>query len=88
MNKVNQRTATVNTILAVLKEDGIKYELNGETPISEVLKPAHKEKVRSVLFTMFREGEIEYKESFQANACYPTTITHPTRRTGYSIYPS
>ena len=66
MNKVNQRTATVNTILAVLKEDGINYELNGETPISEVLKPAHKEKVRSVLFTMFREGEIEYKESFQA----------------------
>jgi len=66
MTKVNQRTATVNTIMAVLKEAGINYELNGDTPVSEVLESKHKESVRSILFTMFREKQIEYKESFQA----------------------
>ena len=63
---VNQRTATVNTIISVLNDRGVEYELNGPTPISEVLTASDKEQVRSILFTMFKSGEVEYKEAFQA----------------------
>lgn len=66
MTKVNQRTATVNTILSVLNDRGVEYELNGEITISEVLEPTDKTKVREILFTMFRQGQVEYKESFQS----------------------
>ena len=65
MSKVNQRTATVNTILSVLESRGVSYELNGPTPINDVLTSSDKEQVRSILFTMFRDGSIEYKDSFQ-----------------------
>lgn len=65
MTKVNQRTATVNTILSVLEDRGVSYEKNGETPVNDVLTKDDKSKVRSILFTMFREGQVEYKESFQ-----------------------
>lgn len=66
MTKVNQRTATVNTLLAVLDNRGVSYEVNGETPINDVLTPADKASAREILFTMFREGQIEYKTEFQA----------------------
>lgn len=62
----NQRTATVNTILAVLSNRGVDYELNGPTPISEVLNSDDKSKVRDILFTMFRNGEVQYKPEFQS----------------------
>lgn len=65
MSKVNQRSATVNTILAVLSDRGVEYELNGETPVSKVLTDSDKATVREILFTMFRSGEVEYKASFQ-----------------------
>lgn len=64
--KVNQRSATVNTILSVLSERGVEYELNGPTPISQVLTDSDKAKVREILFTAFRSGQVEYKASFQA----------------------
>lgn len=63
---MNQRQATVSTILAVLQERGVEYELNSQTPISEVLTPEDKHKVRETLFTMFRFGQVDYKETFQA----------------------
>lgn len=63
---MNQRQATVSTILAVLENAGIEYELNGEMPVSQVLNPKMKEEVRSALFVMFKNGDVEYKESFQA----------------------
>lgn len=66
MTKVNQKTATCNALLSVLADRGVNYELNGETPIKEVLTDSDKEKVRGMLFTMFRAGEIEYKEAFQS----------------------
>ena len=66
MSKVNQRSATVNAIMSVLSERGVDYELNGETPISEVLNDSDKANVRAILFTAFRNGDVEYKESFQA----------------------
>ena len=62
----NQRTATVNTILAVLSERGVEYELNGPVPISDVLNDTDKSKVRDILFTMFRQKEVQYKSTFQA----------------------
>ena len=63
---MNQRQATVNAMLSVLKDRGVEYEVNGDTPISEVLTPDDKSKVREILFTMFREGKITYKPEFQA----------------------
>ena len=66
MTKVNQKTACVNSILSVLDDRGVSYEMNGPTPMSEVLDSADKEKIRALLFTAFRAGEVEYKESFQA----------------------
>ena len=65
MTKVNQRTACVNTILSVLEDNGINYELNGEITVKEVLTDAMKSSVRDILFTSFRNGSVEYKESFQ-----------------------
>lgn len=64
--KTNQRTAVVNTILSVLNDRGVDYEMNGELTISEALEPTDKTKVRELLFTMFRQGLVEYKESFQS----------------------
>jgi len=63
---MNQKEATVSTILAVLEERGVSYELNGPTPISEVLTNSDKEQVRDALFTMFRSGDVSYKAEFQA----------------------
>jgi hypothetical protein len=59
---MNQREATVNCILSVLEERGINYELNGSTPISDVLTSDDKKQVRTILFTMFQQGKIEFKD--------------------------
>ena len=66
MTKLNQRSACVNTLLAVLNERGVNYEVNGSTPIGDVLNPDDKSKTREILFTMFKQGQIEYKSSFQS----------------------
>lgn len=62
----NQKEATVETIIAVLTERGYDYEMNGPTPISEVLTDADKASVRECLFTMFKDGSVSYKAEFQA----------------------
>lgn len=62
----NQKQATVQTILSVLKESGINYELNGETPVSEVLTDSHKAKIRDILFMGFKNKQISYSEDFQS----------------------
>lgn len=59
---MNQKEATVSTILAVLEERGVSFELNGETTISEVLTDADKSSVREALFAMFRNGDIGFKD--------------------------
>ena len=64
--KVSQKQATVSTIMSVLAESGIDYELNGQIPVSDVLEDHHKSKVREILFTAFRQGQVEYKPAFQA----------------------
>lgn len=64
--KVNQRTATVNAILAVLKERGVDYEFNGSTNVSELLTTEDLVKVRAILFTMFKNDKISYKEEFRS----------------------
>lgn len=61
---MNQREATCNTILAVLADRGVSYELDGETPVSAVLNSDDKTKVRAILFASFRAGKIDYKASF------------------------
>jgi hypothetical protein len=59
---LSQRKATVSTILAVLEERGVKYELNGVTPIDEVLTDADKKSIRDAMFAMFRGGQVEMSE--------------------------
>lgn len=63
---MNQRFATVSTLLAVLNNRGVKYELNGPTPISEVLSETDKKQVRDFIFAGFRKGEIEMSEEGKA----------------------
>lgn len=63
---MNQRQGTVNTILSVLQDNGIDYELNGPTAVKDVLTDSMKQQVRDILFTSFRNGDIEYKSSFQS----------------------
>lgn len=63
---MNQRDATCNTILAVLSDSGVQYELNGEVAINDVLTSEHKATIRSILFTMFRQGKVDYRADFQA----------------------
>lgn len=62
--KTGQRTAVVNTILSVLHERDHEYELNGSVSMKDTLTDADRVKIRSILFTAFRAGEIEYKEAF------------------------
>jgi hypothetical protein len=63
---MNQRQATVSVLLSVLSEDGVDYELNGPTPINDVLQPYHKEQARTILITMFRTGRVQYRPEFQS----------------------
>lgn len=59
---MNQRKATCSTILAVLEERGVKYELNGQTPIQEVLTESDRKEVANALFAMFRANQVEMSE--------------------------
>ena len=61
----NQKEATVETILAVLEERGVTYEIGGDVPVSEVLTDKDKASVRECLFAMFRDGSVSYKAEFQ-----------------------
>lgn len=63
---MNQRQATVNTILSVLNDNGVDYELNGPISVKEVLTDSMKTQVRELLFAAFRAGQVEYKASFQS----------------------
>jgi uncharacterized protein YqgV (UPF0045/DUF77 family) len=56
---MNQRTAVCNALISVLTERGVKYELNGETPIKSVLTEKDLETVNKLIFAGFRKGEIE-----------------------------
>lgn len=61
---MNQKTATCSTLIAVLAERGVDYEINGPTPISEVLIDSDKRAVREALFTMFRNGDVTVSDNF------------------------
>lgn len=64
---MNQKEATVSTILAVLAERDVEYEMNGPIPVKEVLTDSDKASVRTALFSMFKEGQITYKTEFQSS---------------------
>jgi hypothetical protein len=62
----SQREAVVSTILSVLEESGIDYELNGSVPVSEALTPDMKSDVRDQIIDGFNAGEITLSEAAQA----------------------
>lgn len=59
---MNQKTAVVSTILAVLSDRGVSYELNGPTPVSEVLTDADYAIIKQTLVNGFKENKIEMSE--------------------------
>ena len=69
---VNQRNAVVSTIISVLTERGVSYEMNGPLSISEVLTESDRAKVISVICKGFKENKIEMsaqaKEKYAADA--------------------
>ena len=64
---VNQRTATVNTILSVMAENGVDYELGGEVRAKDIFdqNPSFKKQVHEILFQAFRAKEVIYRPEFQ-----------------------
>lgn len=63
---MNQREGTVNTILMVLQEAGVDYELNGPTPVSEVLTDKMRADVRSLIIGLFKNGDMTFKDEATA----------------------
>lgn len=61
-----QKTAVVNTILSVLKERGVDYELGGEVTVKSILEDDDKAKVRAIILEGLMAGEIEMSESARA----------------------
>jgi hypothetical protein len=59
---MNQRQATVTVLMSVLSERGVEYELNGETPISEVLTKSDKDKAVNIICQGFLSGQIEMSQ--------------------------
>lgn len=59
---MNQRQATVSTIMSVLSERGVNYELNGELPVSSFLTSDDKSKVVDILCKGFTDGYIEMSQ--------------------------
>jgi len=62
----SQKQAVVNTLLSVLKERGVDYEMKGETPIKEVLTKDDRDKARVIIIAGFQANEISLSESAQA----------------------
>lgn len=56
---MNQRSAVVSTIISVLSERGVSYEMNGELSISEVLTESDRSKIISIICSGFKAGNIE-----------------------------
>jgi hypothetical protein len=56
---MNQRQATVTTLMSILSERGVSYELNGETPISQVLTKSDKDQAVSIISQGFLSGQID-----------------------------
>ena len=69
---VNQRNAVVSTIISVLSERGVSYEMNGPTTISEVLTESDRSNVISIICAGFKAGKIEMsteaREKYAADA--------------------
>jgi len=59
---MSQKQAVVSTILAVLAERGVEYQMGGDVPISDVLTDKDKADTREAIFTMFRNGDITFKD--------------------------
>lgn len=62
---LTQRKATCDALIAVLAERGVEYQLNGPTPICDVLTDKDKADVREYLFAMFRNDEVGMSDKFR-----------------------
>lgn len=71
---VNQRQATVSIILSTLSERGVKYELNGDTPVSEVFTVSDKERAVTMLVAGFRSGQIQMSSEASDKYAYDSEL--------------
>lgn len=74
MSKTSQKQAVRNALFSVLLERGVTYELNGDVAINDVLTADDKATAREILFTAFRNSEVEFKEAFQAKVDVDTEL--------------
>lgn len=74
MSKVSQKQAVRNAIFSILKDADVEFELNGTVSINEVFSADNKATAREILYTGFKNGEVEYKESFQAKVDSDTEL--------------
>ena len=59
---MNQRQATVTVLMSILSERGVSYELNGETPISEMLTKSDKDQAVALISKGFLAGQIDMSQ--------------------------
>jgi len=71
---MNQKEATVGSIISVLYNRGIEYELNGPTPVRALLTTEDRANVREMLLDGFAKGQIEMTAQGQANNNTPALM--------------
>lgn len=62
----SQKQAVVNTLLSLLEERGVNYEIGGETPIKEVLIKEDYTRANAILSAGFEAGEISLSDNAKA----------------------
>jgi len=63
----SQVNAVVETVMSVLNENGIDYELNGEINVKSVLNPDMLTEIRSQILIGFQNNEISMTDKAKAN---------------------
>ena len=65
----SQKQAVCSSLISVLNERGVEYELNGEVNIKDVLIKDDYEKVRMIITEGLEAGIISFSEQAQAKYC-------------------
>ena len=72
----SQKQAVVNTILSVLKERGVDYEMKGEVKMSDIFTKDDRNKVRDIITAGFIAGSIDISENAHAKHVENGFITY------------
>lgn len=64
---IGQKEAVVNTLLSVLRDRDVEYEMKGEISLKSVLTKEDKAKVHAILLAGFESQEISMTDKARAN---------------------